>query len=115
MYKRQVNNLEQSTPEPEIESKLNNIPTGVSIENASYIESKEHNAQTIQEENSTSEIEMNNKDEYTPQLFLHDNESEVESELEETGRDEHTEKLFDQDLNEEEDFEIPAFLRKQKF
>ena len=23
--------------------------------------------------------------------------------------------LFDQDVNEEEDFEIPAFLRKQKF
>ena len=70
---------------------------------------------TIQEENTASEIETNNKEEYTPQLFLHDNESEVESELEETGRDEHTEKLFDQDSNEEEDFEIPAFLRKQKF
>ena len=110
-----VNNLEQSTPEPEIESKLNNIPTGVSIENASYIESKEHNAQTIQEENTASEIETNNKEDYTPQLFLHDNESTVESESEETGRDEHTEKLFDQDLNEEENFEIPAFLRKQKF
>ena len=26
-----------------------------------------------------------------------------------------TEKLFDQDDVEEEDFEIPAFLRKQKF
>ena len=26
-----------------------------------------------------------------------------------------SEKLFDQDINEEEDFEIPAFLRKQKF
>ena len=26
-----------------------------------------------------------------------------------------TGELFDQDLNEEEDFEIPAFLRKQKF
>ena len=26
-----------------------------------------------------------------------------------------SEKLFDQDSNEEEDFEIPAFLRKQKF
>mgnify|MGYP003961492153 CR=1 FL=1 len=25
------------------------------------------------------------------------------------------EQLFDQDTNEEEDFEIPAFLRKQKF
>ena len=27
----------------------------------------------------------------------------------------HSEKLFDQDTNDEEDFEIPAFLRKQKF
>ena len=26
-----------------------------------------------------------------------------------------SEELFDQDTNEEEDFEIPAFLRKQKF
>ena len=26
-----------------------------------------------------------------------------------------TEQLFDQDINEDEDFEIPAFLRKQKF
>ena len=26
-----------------------------------------------------------------------------------------SEQLFDQDINEEEDFEIPAFLRKQKF
>ena len=25
------------------------------------------------------------------------------------------EKIFDQDINEDEDFEIPAFLRKQKF
>ena len=28
---------------------------------------------------------------------------------------ENSEKLFDQDATEEEDFEIPAFLRKQKF
>ena len=28
---------------------------------------------------------------------------------------ERSEKLFEQDINEEEDFEIPAFLRKQKF
>ena len=26
-----------------------------------------------------------------------------------------TEQLFDQDVNEDEDFEIPAFLRRQKF
>ena len=47
--------------------------------------------------------------------FSQDNESHVERELDKPGRDEHTEKLFDQDSNEEEDFEIPAFLRKQKF
>ena len=29
--------------------------------------------------------------------------------------EENTEELFDQDSNEEENFEIPAFLRKQKF
>ena len=28
---------------------------------------------------------------------------------------EETKELFDQDVNDEEDFEIPAFLRKQKF
>ena len=27
----------------------------------------------------------------------------------------NTTELFDQDLNEDEDFEIPAFLRRQKF
>ena len=53
----------------------------------------------------------------TPQLFSNNSESDfqVENDLEEPGRDEHTEKLFDQESNEEEDFEIPAFLRKQKF
>ena len=29
--------------------------------------------------------------------------------------DSNSDQLFDQDINEEEDFEIPAFLRKQKF
>jgi hypothetical protein len=35
--------------------------------------------------------------------------------LEREGADIQTEDLFDQDTNDEEDFEIPAFLRKQKF
>ena len=38
-----------------------------------------------------------------------------ETDLNQSISEEHTEKLFDQDPNEEEDFEIPAFLRKQKF
>ena len=100
---------------------------GISIENASYIENNNDSQDIIStsetsenEDNSMSEaninLETNNNDEeYTPQLFSQDNESHVERELDKPGRDEHTEKLFDQDSNEEEDFEIPAFLRKQKF
>ncbi len=110
-----VNNLEQSISETKIETKEDNIPTGVSIENASYIESNNEDSPSFnKDENVSSEIESNDE-EYTPQLFSQDNESQVERELDEPGRDEHTEKLFDQDVNEEEDFEIPAFLRKQKF
>ena len=30
-------------------------------------------------------------------------------------KDDQSEELFDQDINKEDDFEIPAFLRKQKF
>ena len=58
----------------------------------------------------------NQNEEHTPQLFSNETETESESEnnLEEfssSGMD----KLFDQETNDEEDFEIPAFLRKQKF
>ena len=59
------------------------------IENA-HIESKEHNAQTIQEENSASEIETNNKEEYTPTFSYNEF---VESELEET-EETNTQKNF---------------------
>ena len=111
-----VNDLEQGIPEPKIEKKEDNIPTGVSIENASYIESNNEDSSSLtKDENISSEVETSNEEEYTPQLFDQDNESQVERELDDPGRDEQTEKFFDQDSNEEEDFEIPAFLRKQKF
>ena len=112
-----VNNFEQSAPEPEIKNEVDNIPTGVSIENASYIENNEDSSLPEKADEKTSfDVELsNNEEEYTPQLFSHENESQVESGLDEFSSNEHTEKLFDQDSNEEEDFEIPAFLRKQKF
>ena len=103
-----VNSLEQSASEPEIEVDVDSIPEGVSMENASYIESNEDKSFNVEPSN-------NNEEEHTPELFSNENESQAESHLDDVGRDEHTEKLFDQDLNEEEDFEIPAFLRKQKF
>jgi cell division protein FtsZ len=111
-----VNNLEQSNPKPEIESDVDNIPTGVSMENASYIESNEDSSLLAKNNEDTSfDTEPSNEEEHAPQLFSHDNESQAESGLDASNSDEHTEQLFDQDSNEEEDFEIPAFLRKQKF
>ena len=74
---------------------------GISIENASYIES-----------NLDIENKLNNSDkhdEYTPKLFSeHDK-------LNTDGEDVNNDKLFNQASSDEEEFEIPAFLRKQKF
>ena len=56
----------------------------------------------------------NSIEEQTPKLFSDERLQEDLSS--ETTRDEKAdEQLFDQDVNEEEDFEIPAFLRRQKF
>jgi len=116
-----INNLVQSAPE--IESDVDNIPTGVSMENASYIESNEGSSLASNDADPSFDVEPNNnEEEHTPQLFSNENETSIENSLDDSNGnlndshgDEHTERLFDQDSNEEEDFEIPAFLRKQKF
>jgi len=95
----------------ELKENLNNIPSGVSIESASYIE----NSNFKNEENTS--ISLNeNEEEHTPKLFSEDQSYQSE-EIVETNDQEYkdSEQLFGQDINEEEDFEIPAFLRKQKF
>ena len=108
------NNLEQenlagSTTE-NIEA-TNEVPSGVSIESASYIE--KHNLENI---NGGLSLNQNNNKEHTPKLFSedlsynldeHSNNNEQENENEE--------QLFDQNIDNDEEFEIPAFLRKQKF
>ncbi len=89
---------------------LNNIPSGVSIESASYIENNNLN----NEENNS--IPSSENEEYTPKLFSEDQSYQSEESYETNDlKDNNSEQLFDQDVNEEEDFEIPAFLRKQKF
>jgi len=91
----------------------NNIPTGVSIESASYIENN-----NLEENNDKLEISENNNDvEFTPKLFSDEQSYQTEEHNLESDQkeNENSEQLFDQDLNEDEDFEIPAFLRKQKF
>jgi cell division protein FtsZ len=94
------------------EQDINNYPSGVSIESASYMEKN-----NLSENEVSSTLPENIEEEHLPRLFSeeHDFQSE-ETNLE---VNDHTnneaEQLFDQDENEEEDFEIPAFLRKQKF
>ena len=88
----------------------NNIPSGLSIESASYME----NNNLMDSENLSSS--ESNVEESSPKLFSEDQNYQEETSTEINDQDNNdTEKLFDQDIDTEEDFEIPAFLRKQKF
>ena len=96
------------------EEEFNDISSGVSLENAAYIE---NNINNVQENTNNKNIASNNIiEEYTPKLFSEEKESQESTIMEANENiEKESEELFDQDMNEEEDFEIPAFLRKQKF
>ena len=91
---------------------INEIPNGVSMESASYIESNNIESQDIDAISASDEV----IEDYTPKLFSEE-QSVQESSTHESNEQNNNEeeKLFEQDINENEDFEIPAFLRKQKF
>ncbi len=98
-------NVSQSSLIEEKNKNINNddsSPQGISIENASYIENN------LEIKNTTDSVSENNK-EYTPKLFSEDESHNIEEE------DLPNDKLFDQHSSDDEEFEIPAFLRKQKF
>ena len=109
------NNLENenlvgiSTEEEKV---LSDIPSGLSIESASYIEKN-----NFQKNDSDPTMVENKEEDYTPKLFSEEQDfrsEEISTEAaEEQNKD--SDQLFNQETNEEEDFEIPAFLRKQKF
>ncbi len=93
------------------DNETTNIPSGVSIESASYIEKY-----NLEENNNVPLNSEDIQEEYTPKLFSEDQNFESEDDSEKNANEsKESEQLFDQDINEEEDFEIPAFLRKQKF
>jgi len=96
----------------ESEKVLSDIPSGVSIESASYIESNNF------QRNDIDPLTYENKEEeHTPKLFSEAHDFQLEENSRETTEEENKEsdQLFEKDVSEEEDFEIPAFLRKQKF
>ena len=113
-FKTTENDIENKTPMQSLndsEHELSNIPSGVSIESASYMEN--HNLNQNEDDLSNSE---NENEEYTPKLFSEEQSYQSDISLDKNDKEEEeSEQLFDQDINEEEDFEIPAFLRKQKF
>jgi len=102
-------------------NKQDDLVSGVSLENAAYFENdlnqdqdykKEEPEETVideislYEEKALDTTEKNAQDEVSPQLFSDEETSNASSESN-----------VDEPLKseEEEDFEIPAFLRKQKF
>ena len=95
------------------EKTLNDISSGVSMESAAYIE---NTINDVQENNNNPTSSEEIIEEYTPKLFSEEQSFQGDK-LAETNApiENEPEQLFDQDTNEEEDFEIPAFLRKQKF
>jgi len=76
-------------------------PYGISIENASYIENNIEVENTLDKEDVGAD--------HTPKLFTEENSNNLEEE------DLQNDKLFNQNSLDDEEFEIPAFLRKQKF
>ena len=114
-FKTTENDIENKIPMQSLndsEHELSNIPSGVSIESASYMENHNLNENEFDSLNSENENE-----EYTPKLFSEEQsyQSDISLDTNNNKEEEEPEQLFDQDINEEEDFEIPAFLRKQKF
>ena len=90
------------------------IPTGVSIESASYMENNNENIDYKTTLQNNDHFVSTNEEEYIPKLFS-DDQPQEDLEQKEEKELATPERLFDQDPNEDEDFEIPAFLRRQKF
>ena len=96
------------------QSNTDEIPTGVSIESASYMENNHETKDDNFTLENNNKFESTEEEEYTPKLFSDDQQHEY-VEKEDTVQTDSAEQLFDQDTGEDEDFEIPAFLRRQKF
>ena len=66
---------------------------------------------SIEQITSNKDTALTPEEEYTPKLFSDETTESVES----NSSEEEGQKLFDQENNQDDDFEIPAFLRRQKF
>ena len=90
------------------------IPDGVSIESASYMENNNDQANDHFSDQERNLEKPTNEKSHTPKLFSEEPMQENQ-ENKDYEHDHRSNELFDQDTDEDEDFEIPAFLRRQKF
>ena len=115
----EVNNLTNNSTENEtdIVTSESEMVSGVSMENTSFIESQSKIDSTFDTELNDETINLKKEEEHTPQLFteISKNDDETNSDKLEANEEIQSDKLFDQVNEEDEDFEIPAFLRRQKF
>ena len=115
-----IDSFENNEEKEIVANSLNNIrkndeiPSGVSMESAAYIEQSSKIEKEDNKLNISTEIKQNSEEEYTPRLFAEEKAQEDAVNIDEQGES-REDQLFDQDTNEDEDFEIPAFLRRQKF
>ena len=96
------------------QSLTNEIPSGVSIESASYMENNPEMKLENTNKIDGDYFKENTQEENTPKLFAEDH-SQENLETKDNITDTNSTELFDQDNDEDEDFEIPAFLRRQSF
>ena len=115
----EVNNLTSNSTENEtdIVTSESDMVSGVSMENTSFIESQSKIDSTFVNEFNDETINLKKEEEHTPQLFteISKNDDETNSDKLEANEEIQSDKLFEQVNEEDEDFEIPAFLRRQKF
>jgi hypothetical protein len=93
-------------------STQDNILNEISLDSLGYIENAEQNnqEQNHQQTDVVQSVNQEEKEETTPRLFSE--EEGIGSFKEEINSEKDSESLIN--VDEEEDFEIPAFLRKQK-
>ena len=114
-HEENVNVQEKIIVQNNNEEQLLNTPENNSFESETNIEPpiKESffELDSIEQVTSKEEPVMFTEEEHTPTLFSDENPSSEN----EAHSSEAEQKLFSQENNQEEDFEIPAFLRRQKF
>ena len=114
---------EQNIENEKVQDKTQNYEENISLESATYMENNQQNDEFHKNENETLNFEVDSIELATPELFSQNQEENFsqEEELKIFDNEEKNEEssiieepeMF-KETESEEDFEIPAFLRKQK-